>query len=104
MGVDVPDDFAGKMKGEKKKKKGPQQSANDDDGSDSFYILGLLLFNGRRGKRQRKKKGEPQIKLAGYTPIDLFGRRDCLFSPRGYYSTTTLLGGKGPPPSFLNSS
>ena len=48
-----------------------------------IYWVFFSFFNGWRGKNEKK---DPQIKLAGYTPTDLFV--DCLSLPWGYYSTT----------------
>ena len=84
MGVDVPDDFAGKkMKG----------TATVSKWRQSFLLFLFYIFTGSsspfltgdEGKTKQKKK-DPQIKLAGYTPTDLFV--DCLSLPWGYYSTT----------------
>lgn len=69
--------------------RGPQQSANDDS---LFFFFLFHIFTGSsspfltgdEGKTKQKK--DPQIKLAGYTPTDLFV--DCLSLPWGYYSTT----------------
>jgi hypothetical protein len=92
MGVDVPDDFAGKMKGGTTKKDRNSQQMTTI-GSPLFVIYfypgsSPPILTGDEGKR--KEKREPQIKLAGYTPTDLFGKTVVVSLSRGVITAPTL--------------
>lgn len=93
MGVDVPDDFAGKMKGDDEK--GPQQSANDDDRFPPFCYIFLSrvfssYFNGRPGKKKKKRTSDQISRIHPNRLIWEDRRRLSPGLPGGYYSTPTL--------------
>ncbi len=96
MGVDVADDFAGKMKrGDDDDEKDRNSQQMTTIGSPLFVIYfypgsSPPILTGDKGKRKRKKRTSDQISRIHPNGLIWEDRRRRLSLPRGYYSTNSF--------------